>query len=259
METAIQSRFRRTIRLLLYLQSGPRFNAAQLAKEFQVSRRTVFRDMNFLRDMGLPVRFDEEHGGFSLAGEIDIAKEAHVTTDEWFVLLLAAHLSMAAVVPDVAASVRQATAKLLGTLVADDRQRLCQVLNACSLDLPTTRTCECHHHGDPAAASGPTGARQLSPLGDHHHQSLSLSAGRLEQSMVAGGAIFIPSQDLFVRRGGHPQHRNHRRHLHRPPRLSQSSVGFARIAGGPVACGRSHYMNGCATRHTSRSFPVQSI
>lgn len=139
METAIQSRFRRTIRLLLYLQSGPRFNAAQLAKEFQVSRRTIFRDMNFLRDMGLPVRFDEEHGGFSLAGEIDIAKEAHVTTDEWFVLLLAAHLSMAAVVPDVAASVRQATAKLLGTLVAEDRQRLCQVLNACSLNLPTAR------------------------------------------------------------------------------------------------------------------------
>jgi predicted DNA-binding transcriptional regulator YafY len=139
METAIQSRFRRTIRLLLYLQSGPRFNAAQLAKEFQVSRRTIFRDMNFLRDMGLPVRFDEEQGGFSLEGEVAIAKDARVTRDEWFVLLLAAHLSLAAAVPDVASAVRQATAKLLGTLVADDRQKLCQVLNACSVDLPPAK------------------------------------------------------------------------------------------------------------------------
>jgi predicted DNA-binding transcriptional regulator YafY len=142
METAIQSRFRRTIRLLLYLQSGPRFNAAQLAKEFQVSRRTIFRDMNFLRDMGLPVKFDEEQGGFSLAQDVDIAKESQVTTDEWFVLLLAAHMSLAAVVPDVAVAVRQATAKLLGTLVADDRQRVCQVLNACSVDIPSPRPSE---------------------------------------------------------------------------------------------------------------------
>jgi predicted DNA-binding transcriptional regulator YafY len=51
-------RITRLLRLLQMLQSGPGKNASALAKAFKVGRRTIFRDLQELRDADLPLEYD---------------------------------------------------------------------------------------------------------------------------------------------------------------------------------------------------------
>jgi predicted DNA-binding transcriptional regulator YafY len=56
----------RTVRLLdlmVRVQAKPRFTAAELAKEFGVSRRTILRDLQALSGMGVPLRSTPGPGG----------------------------------------------------------------------------------------------------------------------------------------------------------------------------------------------------
>jgi predicted DNA-binding transcriptional regulator YafY len=53
----------RRMKLLLMLQSGKRnLNVQDLAERFQVSRRTIFRDLNALEAMEVPYSFDADSG-----------------------------------------------------------------------------------------------------------------------------------------------------------------------------------------------------
>ena len=58
----------RLIRMALLLQSSPGLSAADLGRELGVSRRTVIRDAQALREAGLPVRAEQGRaGGYRLA------------------------------------------------------------------------------------------------------------------------------------------------------------------------------------------------
>ena len=52
------SKHGRAIRVLKKLQSGVSINAQQLADSMGVSRRTIFRDLNLLREAGVDLLFD---------------------------------------------------------------------------------------------------------------------------------------------------------------------------------------------------------
>ncbi len=53
----------RRLKLLLLLQSGSsQLNANDIAERFNVSRRTVFRDLRFLENIDVPVTWDENRG-----------------------------------------------------------------------------------------------------------------------------------------------------------------------------------------------------
>ena len=67
-KSAVQ-RQARVLRMLNCLQSGPNFNAAELAERLKVSRRTVYRDLKMIRDAGVPVHFDAEHSAYRLSRE----------------------------------------------------------------------------------------------------------------------------------------------------------------------------------------------
>ena len=54
----VMARHARVLKILTCLQSGPGFNARQLADHLKVSRRTVFRDLSIIRDSGVVVFFD---------------------------------------------------------------------------------------------------------------------------------------------------------------------------------------------------------
>ncbi len=54
------SRISRLVQLLGLLQAGKGNNAGALADACEVSRRTIFRDLDVLRQAGVPVLFDEE-------------------------------------------------------------------------------------------------------------------------------------------------------------------------------------------------------
>lgn len=59
-------RVRRMLQMMLLLQESQARSAAELAEQFQVSRRTVFRDIQLLRDTGFPLVYDVARDGYAL-------------------------------------------------------------------------------------------------------------------------------------------------------------------------------------------------
>lgn len=112
-------RARRLVSLLLLLQLGRRFTAAELAERLHTSVRTVHRDIAALVDAGVPVRSDRgPGGGFTLPSAY--RTRLPLTIDEAQALLLgtpgaAASLGLGALLLD-------AQAKLLSSLPPEMRQ-----------------------------------------------------------------------------------------------------------------------------------------
>ncbi len=134
MDSQLHNRYRRIIRFLSYLQSGSRYNAVQLAREFQVSRRTVFRDIALLRDIGIPISYDDVRDGYYVPAGQRLPQVSGLNEDELIMLVLAAHLSLSQLVPETACTVREATAKLLGTCSERTRLEVSNLLNVCTAD-----------------------------------------------------------------------------------------------------------------------------
>ncbi len=61
------SRVYRLLRLIALLQSGRSYNADQLAEELEVSRRTVFRDLNMLEMARVPYYYDPDEGSYRIS------------------------------------------------------------------------------------------------------------------------------------------------------------------------------------------------
>ena len=61
------NRFERSLGILLHLRSGKEMSASDLAQRLGVSRRTIYRDMDVLSTLGVPVYAERGHaGGFRL-------------------------------------------------------------------------------------------------------------------------------------------------------------------------------------------------
>ena len=61
------TRLERGLRIYLLLQEGASYDAYQLAEMLGVTRRTVFRDIALLKEMGLPVEFDKGLAAYTLS------------------------------------------------------------------------------------------------------------------------------------------------------------------------------------------------
>jgi predicted DNA-binding transcriptional regulator YafY len=59
------TRLERGLRIFLLLQKGASYDALQLSKTMGVTRRTIFRDMALLKEMGLPVAYDTKSASYS--------------------------------------------------------------------------------------------------------------------------------------------------------------------------------------------------
>ena len=66
-ERHMTNRLERGLRIVLMLQSGKSYGAIHLANEFSVSRRTIFRDIAILRELGLPIEFDPQDTSYHLS------------------------------------------------------------------------------------------------------------------------------------------------------------------------------------------------
>ncbi len=58
------SRISRIVKILTILQSNQSYSPEKLAKLLNVSRRTVFRDLNELQKVGVPYFYDQKGGGY---------------------------------------------------------------------------------------------------------------------------------------------------------------------------------------------------
>jgi predicted DNA-binding transcriptional regulator YafY len=62
-------RINRLVEILTTLQAGRYYAADELAKMFQTSRRTIFRDLKELQTIGIPYRYDADAGGYKIDPE----------------------------------------------------------------------------------------------------------------------------------------------------------------------------------------------
>ena len=59
-------RVRRMLQMMLLLQESQARSVVELADQFRVSRRTIFRDIQLLRDTGFPLVYDVAQDGYAL-------------------------------------------------------------------------------------------------------------------------------------------------------------------------------------------------
>ncbi|MBX9787606.1 MAG: WYL domain-containing protein [Pirellulales bacterium] len=84
------SRVGRLITLLVHLQSGRGHNTSTLAETCGVSRRTIFRDLELLREAGVPLWFNAEEQRFYLTGR-SLLPPMSFTPEEALALVMLCH------------------------------------------------------------------------------------------------------------------------------------------------------------------------
>lgn len=134
---AIMGRHSRAIRILTCLQSGPIFNAKELATRMRVSRRTIYRDLNLLRGAGIRVEFDEQNSGYRVSdGSPNALVPPGFSDRDLAKLALTSHLSLLHGFPHFGTAIRESVAKLLGYYSPDVRESVTRLLNCCVVDIP---------------------------------------------------------------------------------------------------------------------------
>ena len=80
----------RMLRIHQLLQSGQFPNALTLSRSIEVTAKTIYRDIEFMRDrLNLPIAFDRAHNGFHYTGEVSAFPAMQITEGEIFALVVA--------------------------------------------------------------------------------------------------------------------------------------------------------------------------
>jgi proteasome accessory factor B len=80
----------RMLRIHQALQAGGFPNASKLAREAEVSTKTIHRDLEFMRDrLNLPLEFDASRNGYFYDGEVSSFPTMQITEGEIFALVVA--------------------------------------------------------------------------------------------------------------------------------------------------------------------------
>src|SRR5690349_18832705 len=118
------NRFDRALGILLLLRSGASLSATDLARHFEVSTRTIYRDVEALSQVGVPVYAERgREGGFRLM-EGYFLPPVMFTRQEAVSLLLAVTMLRSLRARPFAAGLETAEEKLLAAVPAPLRQTL---------------------------------------------------------------------------------------------------------------------------------------
>lgn len=129
-------RHARILQILAHLQTGGGLNGRDLARKMNVSRRTIYRDLNMIRDAGIHVFFDEPANCYRLTPQHDLAVAPTFTPDELTILIAAVHFSVLKGMPHFSAQLRQATSKLLSESPLAVRHSISRLVHACTMRAP---------------------------------------------------------------------------------------------------------------------------
>jgi len=123
------------------LQGGRTYNTEALAHACGVSRRTVFRDLCLLRDVGVPLVYDELHQGYHIPGTYILAP-ANFTPEEALALIVLCHDVGSQLPAPFFALARRAAVKLESTLPSRLREKVRATGYAVQIQMPpTNRLC----------------------------------------------------------------------------------------------------------------------
>ncbi len=126
------SRIYRLLRLITLLQSGQSYTVAELAEELEVSRRTVFRDLNMLEMAHIPYYFDAEKGGYRISRHFFLPPINLTLPEALAVLMLTGRLRNARRLPLVAQAAHAAV-KLESALPQPIRRHVGSVMDHLSI------------------------------------------------------------------------------------------------------------------------------
>ena len=124
--TSTVVRTQRALQILRLLQSGQIWSTNELAQTFSISTRTVFRDLQLLRDCGIPVQSPAgERGGHQLAHDF-FWKPVRPTQDELTALVVGSRLAAEALPKGMARLFEAAVLKVISCEPPVRRQRLAE-------------------------------------------------------------------------------------------------------------------------------------
>ncbi len=126
-----RSKFARLLGIVERLQSGPRYNVRDLAEEFNVNRRTIFRDIVFLREAGFYITVDEQTQKYRCSGGKSSITIPRFDLVELEALLLAAETSPIRKMGSFSRSLNNATSRLLNKISFAQRETLGKSLGCC--------------------------------------------------------------------------------------------------------------------------------
>jgi len=133
------SRIYRLLRLITLLQSGRGYSADDLAAELEVSRRTVFRDLNMLEMAHIPYYYDPERGGYRISRHFFLPPINLTLGESLAVLMLTARLRGTGKLPLMSEAARAAM-KVESALPDRIRRHVGSVLDRLGVLLgPTSR------------------------------------------------------------------------------------------------------------------------
>ena len=127
------TRTRRLLNLIGLLQGGGGHNVDALARDTGVSRRTIFRDLDMLRQAGVPLELDAEKQCYRVAGTYYLPP-TNFTPEEALALIVLCHeLGDRSRLPFFAPA-RSASVKLESALAVRLREQLQRVTGAVQIE-----------------------------------------------------------------------------------------------------------------------------
>jgi predicted DNA-binding transcriptional regulator YafY len=133
------SRIYRLLRLITLLQSNRGYSAGELAEELEVSRRTVFRDLNVLEMAHIPYYYDPERMGYRISRHFFLPPINLTLTESLAVLMLAGRRPSGGRLPLMSQAARAAI-KVESALPASVREHVGSVLRRVQVTpAPTSR------------------------------------------------------------------------------------------------------------------------
>jgi predicted DNA-binding transcriptional regulator YafY len=132
----------RLIQILVLLQNERYPNARDLAEHCEVSRRTIYRDLDALEASGIPIRFHDERLGYGVAPSFQFQPPG-LDDGEILALAILAKTSHNLLEPlGLQHAARIGSEKLLKTISAAMRDRAASILDAIETSIPERETPE---------------------------------------------------------------------------------------------------------------------
>jgi predicted DNA-binding transcriptional regulator YafY len=119
-------RTQRALQILRLLQAGQIWSASELAGQFGCSTRTIFRDLQLLRECGIPIDSPRGERGFRLAHDF-FWQPVRPTMDEMIALVVGARMASEAMPKEMAKHLDSALAKIVGSERPNIRRRLSEL------------------------------------------------------------------------------------------------------------------------------------
>jgi len=123
------SKVYRLLKIITILQGARNYSVRDLARELEVSRRTVFRDLNMLEMAHIPYYFDPERGGYRINHNFFLPSVNLTLQEALAVLTLAGRLSGADRLP-LLSHASQAAVKLENALPRSIRRHVGSVISS---------------------------------------------------------------------------------------------------------------------------------